>query len=702
MADEKILIKIQGDTTSINKSLKNTQKGVEKTSREVDDLSESFAKVKVAAVAGFAAIAGGAAISVKNFAKFENELLGVKTLLNESSFGAKGLEKGFSEMRGELLQLGRTAPVSISSLNKALFDTISAGVDASDAVEAVGVSARLATAGLTDVSVATDGITSALNAYELSASEAESVASKFFAAQVAGKTTIEELSNGFGLVGASANAFGVSLDELLAATSAVTTAGIKTNSAYTGLNAVLANVAKPTADAAKEAKRLGIEFNSTALRTKGLKGFLEQLTQAQGFNKQSIEKLFGSVEAQKIAFALTGAQAETFADTLTTLSDKQQTSKTFNDAYTTSLGSTQNQLTLLSNKFEALSINIGEKLAPALIETIDLFNTLFNLDNQQKARQISNEVKNLEEGIARLQEKVKEAESGERGFFDSFFDSRSVEELNAQIDENLARLEELKAQKASGGADDDIDAKLDKKTEEAEAIADKQAEIDEAEKTAKQAHEDALATIEKGRITTVEQAKRDNAKDDLKAQIKENNLRIKEEQRFGKAHAKTLAFFRSKNVEGFGMMLDNLATLGASGNKTLGRIAQVASVARAFMNTAEGVTKALTFGPILGPILASTVAAAGAVQIATIKSQKFAQGGLVTGGIPGVDSVPAMLQQGEMVVPRENFEDVIARFGGNTEEDGRQQVDVNITMSEGLVDFIEAELAERSALNTGV
>jgi hypothetical protein len=57
------------------------------------------------------------------------------------------------------------------------------------------------------------------------------------------------------------------------------------------------------------------------------------------------------------------------------------------------------------------------------------------------------------------------------------------------------------------------------------------------------------------------------------------------------------------------------------------------SIIQAVINTAEGMTKALAQGGILGPILAAVVAAFGAIQISLIKSQPIpmARGGILTG-----------------------------------------------------------------------
>ena len=196
-------------------------------------------------------------------------------------------------------------------------------------------------------------------------------------------TTVEEMAEGFGKAGATANAYGVSLDELLGAVSAVTLGGVKTSAAYTGFNAVLAGIAKPTADATAEAKRLGIQFDTTALRTQGLTGFLDTLRTANGFTQQSVEKLFGSVEAQKVAFALTGSQADAYASQIKALGDKQKLAADFAGALAVKNETVSKSMAKLSRSAESIAITIGERLAPdviklsaALTEIVKKFNDL--------------------------------------------------------------------------------------------------------------------------------------------------------------------------------------------------------------------------------------------------------------------------------------------------------------------------------------
>ncbi len=58
MADTDIKIKVTADSKGVNQSLQNTQREVDATNKKVKKLNVSFDQVKMAAVAGFAAIAG--------------------------------------------------------------------------------------------------------------------------------------------------------------------------------------------------------------------------------------------------------------------------------------------------------------------------------------------------------------------------------------------------------------------------------------------------------------------------------------------------------------------------------------------------------------------------------------------------------------------------------------------------------------------
>jgi TP901 family phage tail tape measure protein len=352
-------------------------------SKEFDkSLSELLPKAKnaenamnLAAKAGSAAtlaIASGLAVSIKAAAEFERSFSNVITLLDKSSFSTKDFTSGVDSLRQGILKLRAETGESFENLNKGLFDLISAGVKAEDAISSLRIATNLSISGATNTAVAVDGITSALNAYSLQASNSQEIADKFFLAQKFGKTTVEELSSGFGIVAASANSFGVSLDELLAAVSAATTGGIQTSQAYTGLAAILSNISKPSKEASEEAKRLGIEFNSTALRAQGLDGFLKSITESSNFNKTSIEKLFGSVEAIKTVFALTGAGADDFAKILENLGNKQLAAATNANALKEKNDTLDQSTKRLQGSISSLAVSVGNEFAPQVSKAFSL------------------------------------------------------------------------------------------------------------------------------------------------------------------------------------------------------------------------------------------------------------------------------------------------------------------------------------------
>jgi hypothetical protein len=92
----------------------------------------------------------------------------------------------------------------------------------------------------------------------------------------------------------------------------------------------------------------------------------------------------------------------------------------------------------------------------------------------------------------------------------------------------------------------------------------------------------------------------------------------------------------------------------AAEHKNWAKAAQIVSIGLAIMNTAQGVTKALADYPFpVSLVVAGIIAAAGAIQIATIASQSFAVG---TPNVPY--DMNANIHKGEMIIPS-TFSDAI-------------------------------------------
>ena len=153
-----LIIKIGANSKKYRNELK-------KIENQTDESLAKMQKRVTLAAAGFAAAAAGGLVAFNKFSDFESTFSNVVTLLDKSSFKTKDLKSGISDLKDGVLALRASSGESFDNLNKGLFDLISAGVEAEDAIGTLKVATDLAKAGATNTAVAVDGLTSALNAY---------------------------------------------------------------------------------------------------------------------------------------------------------------------------------------------------------------------------------------------------------------------------------------------------------------------------------------------------------------------------------------------------------------------------------------------------------------------------------------------------------------------------------------------------------
>jgi len=295
---------------ALNRGLAGAAQSSAPLRQSLAGLGGPFRLLSGGAIAGTAAVAGLVAVfsaSVERASAFNKAMAEVSTLLP----GATG---EIQKMRGAVQDLAVAHGSSNVAQAKALYQIISAGAtSASEAIATLDAANRLAIGGVTSVEQAADGLTTVINAYAGAAGSATDISDAMFTAMRLGKTTIGELSASLGRIVPIAATAGVGFDELLSSVVALTKQGISTKESMAGLRAIIAAVLKPTTEAQEEAARLGLEFNSAALASKGLAGFLDELREKTAGSAASLAKLFGGVEALVPAMALLGAGARDVA-----------------------------------------------------------------------------------------------------------------------------------------------------------------------------------------------------------------------------------------------------------------------------------------------------------------------------------------------------------------------------------------------------
>ncbi len=299
------------------------------------------------------ALAGAFTAVVLAASKFEKQMASVSTMLTETTMPAmRGFEKGIKSLAVEFGQ-------STATLSKGLYDILSASISAGNAMGVLETSSRAAIAGMTETAEAVDVITTVINSYQLSASEANRVSDALFATVKAGKLTFADLARFLGMVAAPAAASGASMEELFAAIATLTRAGVRPRIAMTGMRQAFMAFAKSTPDAIKAAEAFGLSLSTNTLKTIGLTGVLEKL---KGATTEQVAAMFSSVEAYNAVITLLGDTEGMARDLASQMTASGSTMEAFNKmANTMSFW-----LGRLKWQFIVLAMDIGKMFLPAL------------------------------------------------------------------------------------------------------------------------------------------------------------------------------------------------------------------------------------------------------------------------------------------------------------------------------------------------
>ena len=310
-----------------------------------------------------AAVAAGTML-VKNAMELEDKMYTVATLP-----GVTAAE--IPQYTEAILEASNATGIAATELAEAQYTAISSGVAAEKSVEFVKLAAMAAKAGLTDTQTVVDGATSVLNAWGDSAGGVEHVLDVMTTAQNLGKVTIGEFASSIGTLTGIAPQGNMSLEESAAAIAALTKNGVDAATATTGLRAILTSVIKPSSEAAKVAKKLGIEFSAAGFEAKGLTGFLADVMAKTQGDTEILGQLFGNVRGLSQVMLLGGAAAKDYASTLNEMSSAAGTMR---EAFETRTGSRMQQLSKSMNALKNSGMEIAQNLTPAVDTVTSLAN----------------------------------------------------------------------------------------------------------------------------------------------------------------------------------------------------------------------------------------------------------------------------------------------------------------------------------------
>jgi TP901 family phage tail tape measure protein len=337
-------------------------KRLEQSLSRAKDAAILTGKVGALGVAGIATALGGAALAAVGF---DSAMRNVNSIAGLS-------QKQFDALEKQVLRLAPSLGASPKELATGLYDIVSTGFKASDAIKILAVSAKAGKAGLTDTATATDAITSALKAYGIGASGAKGVSDLLFETVDVGKLNFQQLASSIGTVLPTASTLGIPLKQLGAAIATITLNGTDAKTATTQLSSIFTAFQKPTKDLTKVFHDQGYETAAAGLKALGLKGSLDLLRKQVSGGHNTWVDFFKDVRALRGAQGLEGTAhaADLFATSTKAMDGATKGAGATQKAFAEQSKSTAVQFDKLKAGIDVAAITIGSALLPKLNEGI--------------------------------------------------------------------------------------------------------------------------------------------------------------------------------------------------------------------------------------------------------------------------------------------------------------------------------------------
>lgn len=302
-----VLRQFQAETQRTGKhSSQFFQEATQASTRLSGSLS-SLVKQSTAVALGFAGyqgIVGTVNAVVDSVVTFDKEMANVNTVIMESGVTVKDLER-------QLLQLPPSLGTS-TELAKGLYQALSAGVPAGQAVAFVAEQAKLAKGGLTDLETTVKVSTAAMDAFGIAATDAGHVSDVLFTVVQRGKAEFGPLASSIANVFPIAKSLNITFEETAATVTTLTKVFPTTSEAVTGLRNLLGDVVQNM----DQFRAAGINVEEV-LSKRGITGLMEELNKVTGGNVEVTRKFISSQEGGNAALALMGAQLTTQKENVT-------------------------------------------------------------------------------------------------------------------------------------------------------------------------------------------------------------------------------------------------------------------------------------------------------------------------------------------------------------------------------------------------
>lgn len=296
----------QGAFTRVRRAVNRLNRNMKRFGRRMTSV---FGEARTQVLA-LAAVIGGLGKIVTGPSEFELQMARVGTLGQEAREAVKGMSE---EVKRLSVEHGKS-PIEIAD---ALFDTISAGASATEAIGILNESLRLSVAGVADLKSTVGGLSTVANAFQITTAEGmKDLAEQMNAAQIAAKSTIQLISSNIGKLASTFKEAGISTEEMFVSLADVTRNADSTEEAATSLRAALTSILKPAADLKEVMTRLGIPMGKMAFEGRTLGEVFSQIANEADRLGIPIQTLIPNVRAMSAVSTLAARNGDRFKEAM--------------------------------------------------------------------------------------------------------------------------------------------------------------------------------------------------------------------------------------------------------------------------------------------------------------------------------------------------------------------------------------------------
>lgn len=308
------------------------------------------------------AFAGG----IRKAVEYQTALAEVQTI-------SKNLNLSMKDLDTQIVAVATAFGQPLDVVTEGLYETISNQIAlGAENFQFLATASKFAIAGVTGTDSAVNLLSSSINSFNLSATQADTVSGKLFRTIDLGRIRAEEFANTYGRVAVLSQQLGVSQDELLASIAELTITGLRYNEAFTLITNTQLKLISPSEKLRKLFDKLGIASAEAGIQAYGFQGFLQQIANQTDGTGTELGKLFNRIRAVRGVLGLTGSAAESFNSTLDQI--KAAGTETLEQAFQTIFDTDATKLKRELVEIQALFVSgFGQEALGAITSVFDTF-----------------------------------------------------------------------------------------------------------------------------------------------------------------------------------------------------------------------------------------------------------------------------------------------------------------------------------------